>query len=414
VITYLRMNMTHVLITIVIATVLAWIGLVGCSPGSVVSYSYTFDSTLEVHEDDAHVVITAAELHQIDSTRFLISQFLKGPLLLVNASTGIIESSLFPPSTLYDSVYRRFATDPSFNRYRLLTVDSAEALGMRIVVDGRMATYWKPQYVRIARRGAGVIDVLTIVKVAGVNGQTGQHTVVSVMGIVRMAGDGPNITSFTPLTIRDECYPQFAFFAPVSNKGWWVSTYDLSRTGGNAALPLLAYYDGAGFQDEHFIPIPPEADKQQIYPDLLNNMVMMNDDLAVLLDGRQGSVFLIDTRSRTAIRQFPFADGVEGIDMGDSTITFESVVRTSDNEFEIVVTTGYRTERPMQCYVVALRIDASTSGKRVSIVSVGTAPSGYLIGPGTVRTTVKSGGSRKDIVRMIYHDEHWYLATRKL
>lgn len=402
---------------IVTAFALVWIGLIGligCSSGSVVSYSYTFDSTLEIHEDDAHAVITAAELHQVDSTRLLISQFLKGPLLLVNASTGIIESSLFPSSTLYDSVYRRFATDPSFKRYRLLTVDSATSMGMRIVVDGRMTTYWKPQYVRIARRDAWTIDVLTIVKVAGINVQTGQLTIVSVMGVVRMASDGLTIISCTPLTIRDERYPQFAFFAPVPDEGWWVSTYDLSGAGVEGDLPLLAYYDDSGIQDERFISIPPEADKQRIYPDLLNNMVMMTDRLAVLVDGRQGSVFLVDTRSRTAVRQFPFAQGVEGIDLGDSTITFESVVRTSDDEFEIIVTTGYRTERPMQCYVVVLRIDTSTPRNRVHIVSVGTAPSGYLIGPGTVRTTMKPGGSRKDMVRMIYHDEHWYLATKKL
>lgn len=413
-ITCLRMNMTHVLIAIVATTVLAWIGLVGCSSGSAVSYSYTFDSTLEIHEDDAHAVVTAAELYQIDSSRILISRFLKGPLLLVNTSTGIIESDLFPPATLYDSVYRRFASDPSFSRHRLLTLDSAEALGMRIVVDGRMTTYWKPQYVRIARRDTRTIDVLTIVKVAGIDDQTGQIAIVSVMGIVRMASDDLTIISFTPLTIRDGHYPQFAFFAPASNEGWWVSTYDLSHSGGAATLPLLAYYDDAGHQDEHFIPMPPEADRQQIYPDLSNNMVMMNDDLAVLLDGRRGSVFLIDIRSRTAKWQFPFAEDVAGIDTNDSTITFERAVRTSDDEFEIIVTTGYRTERPMQCHVVALRVDRSTPAGRVKIVSVGTAPSGYLIGPGMVRTTTKPGGSRKEIVRMIYHDEHWYLATRKL
>lgn len=404
--------MSNVFIWVATVVVLAWVGLTGCSPGNMLPYRYVFDSTLEIHEDDAHAIITAAGLHPVDSTRMLISQFLKGPLLLVNASTGIIENSLFPPAALYDSVHGRLAADPGFTRYGLITMDSAASLGVRIIADGRMTTYWRPQYVRIARHDAWTIDVLTIVRVAGISRRTGQITVVSVVGIVRMTSDGPRIISCTPLAIRGERYPQFAFFAPASDDGWWVSTYDLSLTGGAKPVPLLAHYDDAGNQDEHFVPMPAGADKQQIYPDLLNDMAMMNDDLAVLVDGRQGSVLLVDTRSRTATRHFPFAEGVEGIDINDSTITFESVVRTSDDEFEIIVTTGYRTERPMQCYVATLRIDASKPGGRLSVISVGIGPAGYLIGPGLVRTVPRNGGSRNEIVRMIYHDEHWYLATR--
>lgn len=375
--------------------------------------SYGFDRMIPVIEDSAATVVMASDITLIDSDRAIISQFINGRLLLLDLSTGRLVRTIAAPTHIADTALVFAHTQTGYGPFRPISLDSAMRFSGSGMSSPVLPKSHRPQYIRVALRDRDHLEAITRVEIPGVSLENGSFVWMTIIGITTLSTADLSVLKFTPLEVRGERFPQFLFFSPISSGGWWHGTFDFNlwMRDSTATLPLLVRFDSVGHQSATMIPLPNEA-KNPGYFSLTNDIVTTSRaDFGVVSAG-DGSIILGNLNDSTSHHTALVSADLRKEFGLDSSTTYVYPCLIDDNTIEIVASS--RRVNGDSVSTVALEYAIDWSAHRARLTAIRTPTPGYVIGPGTITTTHGPTGMRKEMIRLMYDRNRWFLARRTI
>ena len=196
--------------------------------------------------------------------------------------------------------------------------------------------------------------------------------------------------------------------------GWWVATYNFTKmlNRDTVGLPLMAEFSADGKQLEHYIQVPTSAIKSRPYVHLLNDNASLADGIEAIVDTRDGSVIVSNTNTLESYESRPLSN-TNVFSVASFRKPFvHQVCSIGERTFEVVVTDIDSASSKSEDFVLTLELE--TKEKNVKIVSVDSARHQERIGPGFVTKVDPRGNAARQIVRMVYKEDGWFLARKLL